>query len=240
MSPCGEKHGTGSPGGAPLSQNDASLTLAGYGVVPGSRKGPFTRRRSGVPQEKRMEREMELSGEKEKDPTPRPTPDAAPRPTPDAAPPTSSASGAIESLNRFLSAAVQETWDDLDRALRITENNPDFSGILPLGDPSLEPYLRKPGIFFILGPQPKLSLLHIGASRGPIGLVLHSRIERHPQGGWAWRWEKRSESPPTFAAIATMEDYWAFAPPLRNLLARRLGGAGQEAGREEDPEMPIV
>ena len=53
----------------------------------------------------------------------------------------------VETLNRFLGAAVRETWDDLDRALRITESFPDFSGILPLGDPALRPYLNKPGIF---------------------------------------------------------------------------------------------
>ena len=131
----------------------------------------------------------------------------------------------LETLNRFLGAIVRETWDDLDRALRITESTPDFSGILPLGDPSLRTYLSKPGIFFILGPHPQLSLLHIGASRGPIGFVLRSRIEEAPEGGFGWRWESRSDSPPTYAAIATMEEYWAFAPPLGNLLAKRLGGA---------------
>ncbi len=150
-----------------------------------------------------------------------------------------SSASAVDALNRFLATLVQETWEDLDRALRITENNPDFSGILPLGDPALQPYLAKPGIFFIMGPQPQLSLLHIGASRGPIGLVLHSRIERHPEGGWGWRWEKRSEAAPTFLAVATMEDYWAFAPPLRNLLAKRLGASPAPAP-EVDPDLPVV
>jgi hypothetical protein len=135
----------------------------------------------------------------------------------------------VETLNRFLATMVRETWDDLDRALRITKSSPDFSGILPLGDPSLQTYLNKPGIFFILGPHPKLPLLHVGASRGPIGFVLRSRIEEAPEGGFGWRWEARSDSPPTFAAIATMEDYWAFAPPLRNLLAKRLGNASGES-----------
>ena len=141
----------------------------------------------------------------------------------------------VDTLNRFLGALVRETWDDLDRALRITESNPDFSGILPLGDPALRPYLNKPGIFFILGPQPSLPLLHIGASRGPIGFVLRSRIEELPEGGYGWRWETRSDQPPTFAAIATMEDYWAFAPPLRNLLAKRLGDDPTEEETEEFP-----
>lgn len=148
----------------------------------------------------------------------------------------SSGAGAVESLNRFLGALVKDTWEDLDRALRITESTPDFSGILPLGDPSLRPYLNKPGIFFILGPQPSLPLLHVGASRGPVGFVLRSRLEEKPDGGFEWRWEKRSNPPPTFAAIATMEDHWAFAPPLRNLLARRLGSEekdGQGPGVEQ-------
>lgn len=135
----------------------------------------------------------------------------------------------VDTLNRFLGALVRETWDDLDRALRITENSPEFSGILPLGDPALNPYLNKPGIFFILGPQPSLPLLHVGASRGPIGFVLRSRIEEDPEGGYGWRWESRSELPPTFVAVATMEDYWAFAPPLRNLVAKRLGGEASGA-----------
>jgi hypothetical protein len=138
--------------------------------------------------------------------------------------PPETGAAALDTLNRFLGGLVRETWDDLDRALRITESSPDFSGILPLGDPSLKPYLNKPGIFFVLGPQPELPLLHVGASRGPIGFVLRSRIEELPGGGFDWRWESRSASPPTFAAVATMEDYWAFAPPLRNLLAKRLGG----------------
>jgi hypothetical protein len=145
--------------------------------------------------------------------------------------------GPVDTLNRFLEAQVKESWVELDRALRITESNPDFSGILPLGDPSLAPYLDKPGVFFILGPAPRLSLLHIGASRGPVGLVLHSRIEQVPGVGWVWRWERRSDPPPTFAAIATMEDYWAFAPPLRNLLATRLGGEPNHGSQEETPDV---
>jgi hypothetical protein len=145
----------------------------------------------------------------------------------------------VDTLNRFLGGLVRETWEDLDRALRITENTPDFSGILPLGDPALRPYLNKPGIFFILGPQPALSLLHIGASRGPTGFVLRSRIEKLPDGGYGWRWESRADQPPTFAAIATMEEYWAFAPPLRNLLAKKLGGGSSEPGHEED-QLPLV
>lgn len=146
---------------------------------------------------------------------------------------------AVDTLNRFLGGLVRETWDDLDRALRITENVPDFSGILPLGDPALRPHLNKPGIFFILGPQPALSLLHIGASRGPIGFVLRSRIEERPDGEFGWRWETRSDHPPTFAAIATMEEYWAFAPPLRNLLAKRLGGDSSMTG-DREPLIPLV
>lgn len=142
----------------------------------------------------------------------------------------------VDALNRFLASVVRTTWDDLDRALKITESTPDFSGILPLEDPSLEPYLKKPGVFFIFGPQPTLPLLHIGASRGPVGLVIHSRLEKQGESGFVWRWEKRSSPPPTFAAIATMEDYWAFAPPLRNLLARRLGS--KEADTHPPGEAP--
>jgi len=147
--------------------------------------------------------------------------------------------GTVESLNRFLGALVRDTWDDLDRALRITENFPDFSGILPLGDPTLTPYLNKPGVFFVFGPLPSLPLLHVGASRGPTGFVLRSRLEERPEGGYGWRWEGRSETPPTFAAIATMEDYWAFAPPLRNLLARRLGEESSETS-DSNLEIPFV
>jgi hypothetical protein len=134
----------------------------------------------------------------------------------------------VDTLNRFLGGLVQESWDDLDRALRITQSSPDFSGIVPLGDPGLKPFLNKPGIFFIMGPQPELRLLHVGASRGPIGFVLRSRIEKTPEGRFTWRWEAPSDHPPTFAAVATMEDYWAFAPPLRNLLVKRLCDAFPE------------
>ncbi len=153
-------------------------------------------------------------------------PDASHNTSPDL--PRGSGTQTIGALNRFLGAMVQETWDDLDRALRITQSLPDFSGILPLGDPSLLPYLDRPGVFFILGPHPHLPLLHIGASRGPVGTVLLSRLERCPEGGWMWRWEKRSDPPPTFAAVATMTNHWAFAPPLRDLLARRLGCEGTD------------
>jgi hypothetical protein len=151
---------------------------------------------------------------------------------------------AVDRLNRFLGEMVRESWDDLDRALRITESSPDFSGIVPLGDPSLRSYLNKPGIFFILGPQPELRLLHVGASRGPVGFVIRSRIEKTPDGRFGWRGETPSEHPPTFAAIATMEEYWAFAPPLRNLLAQRLGDAFPEVeelegGPSDAPDSPI-
>jgi hypothetical protein len=155
-------------------------------------------------------------------------PDASVGPEPD--PASGSAVQTVGALNRFLGALVQEAWDDLDRALRITESTPDFSGILPLGDPSLLPYLDRPGVFFILGPHPHLPLLHIGASRGPVGPVLMSRLERCKEGSWVWRWEKRSDPPPTFAAVATMMDHWAFAPPLRDLLARRLDFEGAGTG----------
>jgi hypothetical protein len=140
----------------------------------------------------------------------------------------------VDTLNRVLGGMVRESWDDLDRALSITQSSPDFSGIVPLGDPALRPYLNKPGIFFILGPQPELRLLHIGASRGPIGFVIRSRIKKNRDGQYDWRWETPSKHPPTFAAIATMEDYWAFAPPLRSLLAERLGDAFPEIAEGEE------
>ncbi len=152
--------------------------------------------------------------------------------------PEGAGTNTVDSLNRFLGALVRDSWNDLDRALRITERYPDFSGILPLGDPSLRPYLDKAGIFFVLGPQPHLPLLHVGASRGPVGFVLRSRIEERPEGGYGWRWESRSEEPPTFCAVATMEDYWAFAPPLRNLLAQRLGGGSPDPADDVLPERP--
>ena len=159
---------------------------------------------------------------------------------PDGAASRESVGRTVDTLNRFLGAMVQDSWDDLDRALRITQNSPDFSGIVPLGDPALQPYLNKPGVFFILGPQPELRLLHIGASRGPIGFVLRSRIEETPGGRFGWRWETPSDNPPTFAAIATMEDFWAFAPPLRDLLAKRLGDAFPEVDDADSrtPEGP--
>ena len=144
----------------------------------------------------------------------------------------------VEALNRFLSAMVNETWDELDRTLKITERLPEFSGILPLGDPELRPYLNKAGVFFVLGPLPSLALLHIGASRGPIGFALRSRIEERSEGDFVWRWEKRSYPPPTFVAIATMEDYWAFVPPLRNLLARKLGEEASESGGTDSRTRP--
>ena len=50
--------------------------------------------------------------------------------------------------------------------------------------------------------------------------------------------ETRTNTPPTFAAVATMEDYWAFAPPLRNLLAKRLTGSAESD--DEDPGTPLV
>ena len=158
---------------------------------------------------------------------------------PDLKGPGGSGADTVEALNRFLGALVKDTWGDLDRALKITEKLPDFSGILPLGDPALRPYLNKPGVFFILGPHPSLSLLHIGASRGPVGFVLRSRLEERPGGRFGWRWESRSDPPPTFVAVATMEDYWAFAPPLRNILARKLGGEPPQPG-EGEPELPLV
>jgi hypothetical protein len=170
-------------------------------------------------------------------------PDTSPLPTSESNP--GAGVQTVGALNRFLGALVQEAWDDLDRALRITESTPDFSGILPLGDPSLLPYLDRPGVFFILGPHPHLPLLHIGASRGPVGPVLMSRLERCKEGSWVWRWEKRSDPAPTFAAVATMMDHWAFAPPLRDLLARRLDfegaspcGRGGEIPRVERVEGP--
>jgi hypothetical protein len=98
---------------------------------------------------------------------------------------------------------------------------------------------RGPGVFFVLGPHPHLPLLHIGASRGPVGPVLLSRLERCRDGGWVWRWERRSDPPPTFAAVATMLDHWAFAPPLRDLLARRLDFQGATPGAIiTDPRPP--
>lgn len=153
--------------------------------------------------------------------------------------PGESGTKAVGTLNQFLESLVQDTWDDLDRALKITKSLPDFSGILALGDPALRPYLNKPGVFFIFGPQPGLPLLHIGASRGPIGFVIRSRIEERPDGGYGWRWESRPDHPPTFAAIATMEDYWAFAPALRNLLVKRLG-EGPSDGGSGGVDEPIV
>ena len=69
--------------------------------------------------------------------------------------------------------------------------------------------------------------------------MLRSRIEERPEGEFGWRGESRSDQPPTFAAIATMEDYWAFARPLRNLLAKKIGG-GSPQPDDTEPRVHLV
>lgn len=136
---------------------------------------------------------------------------------------TQSERSVLESMGRFLSELIVEAWGEFAAKRGIRNPAPRFSGIIPLTDPSLLPFLDLPGVFLVLGPLPEISLLHLGASQNSIGEALWIRIAPDLGQGYSWRWEEGSSAPPAYVACVALEGGLDFIPPLHTLLARRMG-----------------
>jgi len=124
---------------------------------------------------------------------------------------------------RLLGNCLKNSWRELAFALAGNEEQPEFSGIISLADPKLLPFLEKPGVFLIIGPEPSLPILHVGASQGPISGSLWARLEQTPGEGFVWRWEELSDPPPTFAACLTFERGWGLILSMKTLVVQQLG-----------------
>ena len=147
---------------------------------------------------------------------------------------TAPSTSSLEDQNRFLAESIRGAWEDLSYALSLSEKAPEFSGILPLEDPELLPFLEKPGVFLIIGPTPGLPFLHVGAAQGPMGRNLWARLQPASFQGFAWRWEESSDPAPTYAACIAFEEGWGLIPSLRTLLVHRLGN--HLPSRNPDPK----
>ena len=129
----------------------------------------------------------------------------------------------LRSLDRILGQLVHDTWSDLASTLDLdNQSPPGYSGIQPLGSPELEPFLRKPGLFMVIGPLPEVRVLHMGASRTAIGGSLSSKLIPGPEWTWSWRWETLPHPVPTYAACVSMEGSLTLVPAMKTLLARYL------------------
>lgn len=104
---------------------------------------------------------------------------------------------------RLVEEMARRSWDALPSGPRLTMRKLEFSGLRPLEDPLLLPFLERPGVFLILGPGPDFPILHLGATQGPIQKALETRMERRGSDGFTWRWEARSTPPPSHLACIT-------------------------------------
>ncbi len=155
---------------------------------------------------------------------------SVPREHPSPEPLTATAHPEARSLNRFLGKLVGDTWRELARNLGGHRAYPEYSGICPLGDPKLLPFLDQPGVFLIFGPAPELRILFLGSSQAPLSAAVFSRISRDPASGFRWRWEGSTTHSPTFIACIAMEEEWTLIRPFKTLLARRLEGKRDQVG----------
>ncbi len=142
----------------------------------------------------------------------------------------------IRGLDRFLAELIGKLWEEVGGVLGITGAPPEFSGLFRVGDERLGPYLKEPGVFLVVGPEPALPLLYVGAAKEPMATALAAQIRREGPGEPHWSWEERSEPPPTYLACLAMPENWTFAPTLKSLLVHRLRPrlsvtTGQQPGR---------
>ncbi len=140
---------------------------------------------------------------------------------------------ALESLSRFLWARIREAWKALNASPLKSRDYPQFSGILHLSDPRLLPYVDHPGVFLLLGPPPRYPILHLGACQGPLWPALTGKVKRRGDGSYEWRGEETEATRPDYVALAVLEEAWPLAEPLRERLARELGGDSLSRDSEE-------
>ena len=139
----------------------------------------------------------------------------------------------LEDRNRFLAERIQEAWEELSHTLSVVGRDPEYSGILPLKDPKILPFLEKPGVFLVIGPTPDLPILHVGTAQGPMGRNLWARLVPASLRGFVWRWEEESDPAPTYAACIAFDEGWGLIPSMKTLLVHRM--ADHLPGRELDP-----
>ena len=129
----------------------------------------------------------------------------------------------LRSLDRFLEKLLHESWREISDNLGGNRGTLEFSGILPLGDPGLLPFMDQPGVFFLLGPLPSLTVLTLGLSQAPMSGAISAKIS-HLAGRSAYGGNERGYgAAPAYAAFVAMEDEWNLIRPYWALLNRRIG-----------------
>lgn len=143
----------------------------------------------------------------------------------------------LRSLDRFLEKLLHESWREISDNLGGNRGTLEFSGILPLGDPGLLPFMDQPGVFFLLGPVPSLTVLTLGLSQAPMSGAISAKIS-HLAGRSSYGGNERGYGgAPTYAAFVAMEDEWNLIRPYWALLNRRIGAnSAGSTSREETTE----
>lgn len=149
--------------------------------------------------------------------------------------PASMNDASLGAYSEALRGMIREGWDVINAQAGRKSGPPDYSGILPLSSPLLEPFFGQPGVFLIFGPAPDFSILSIGAAQGPMERTIWSRLETTSLDLFAWRWEATSDPPPTYAACLAFSHAWSCIPLMRDFLAEEVLRAPPEKGLSRKP-----
>ena len=120
----------------------------------------------------------------------------------------------LRSLDRFLGTLLEESWRELSGNLGGNRGELEFSGILPLGDSGLLPFMDKPGVFFLLGPTPSLAVLALGRSQAPMSWAISGKVSFLTGRSSQNDGERAHGSVPTYSACISMEDQWNLIRPF--------------------------
>ena len=128
----------------------------------------------------------------------------------------------LRSLDRFLGKLLDESWREISENLGGNRGRLEFSGILPLGDAGLLPFMDQPGVFLLLGPAPSLTVLTLGSSQAPMSGAISAKVSYLAQGLGCGRDGTVNDSTPMYAACISMEEEWNLVRPYWALLNRRI------------------
>ena len=129
---------------------------------------------------------------------------------------------ALVSLDRFLAKLLEDSWLEISGNLGGGRGRIVFSGILPLKDPWLIPFMDKPGVYLLMGPIPDLRIMAIGHSQAPMASAVIGRVDQFIGGKTGSGGKEAGKSEPSYLACVSMEEEWTLVRPFWALLTRRI------------------
>ncbi len=128
----------------------------------------------------------------------------------------------LASLSRFLLHLTEEAWVHLRPRHLSPSSAPEYSGIFPFPDPGLLPFLDRAGVYILLGPLPKLPVLRVGGTEGPLGPAIFPHLTSSGSSHGAGVGRAGDSASPLFIACLAMDESPEVVPYMRDYLITHL------------------